>query len=41
MRYDQGSKEDREAIHKIVTNYLKKIYPGWTEEAQIYNKYED
>ena len=36
---DNGNKGYREAMLAYAKGYLKRIYPDWKEEDQIYNKY--
>ena len=36
--YDNGTKEERQAIKERIAEYLKGIYPDWDEENLVYKK---
>ena len=38
---DNGNKNRRGEMLKIMENYLKSIYPGWNKSKLVYRKYED
>ena len=38
-RYDNGTREERQAIKAILAAYLSGQYPGWNEEKLIYRKW--
>lgn len=37
-KMDQGIKNERDAVKQHAIGYIKRIYPGWTEEKVIYKK---
>jgi 5-methylcytosine-specific restriction endonuclease McrA len=40
-RFDNGTKKEHDKILKIITNYMKSIYPDWNIEDQKYKKWSD
>lgn len=39
-KFDNGSREESEAIGAQIKDYLMSIYPDWNEEDLIYKKYD-
>ena len=37
-KFDNGTKEEKEKLKKIVSDYLKEKYPNWSEDKLYYNK---
>lgn len=37
---DNGNQGFRQELLKYAKDYLKELYPGWTEEQQVYRKYD-
>lgn len=37
--YDNGTKEERQAIAECLRAYLMEQYPGWNEDSLIYRKH--
>ena len=41
-KYDNGTREERDRIDKIICAYMKGKYgDGWSKEDQVYRKYGD
>lgn len=39
-KYDNGTREEREAIREKIEAYLRSIYPEWDPEKLVYRKYD-
>ena len=37
-KFDNGTKEEKEKLKKIVSDHFKSIYPNWSEDKLYYNK---
>lgn len=40
-RFDNGTKKEHEKMLKIISEYMRSVYPGWNIEDQKYKKWSD